>query len=401
MWRLVAILVIAGCGRLGFELEDRRKGALPDGAIDDAASDIGSPGGDPTLQLACGTSHCCLKKLDGSVSCWGSNTNGQLGDGTQVDSPVPVRVMNLNDAVSISAGNDHTCAVRAITGNNLVCWGLGNSNQLGSGTGNSLVPVVAIVSGVTSVAAGATTTCAGHANGTAHCWGYNYYANIGSGSGVLSSTPTLVPGLTDITTMTVSNFTCALRQPGGVSCWAYNEYGSVGDGRTLPGAAGEFVASPTAVVGLTDAVQISSGFYHTCVKHLGGGASCWGLGTSGQLGVGDQVTRSSPIAVTNLTDVGTISVGGYTSCALKTDGHVECWGNGNGGQIGNGGTANALVPNQVAGLTDAVQVAVGGFSACALRQAGQVVCWGSNTYGQVGNGATGGNVLTPTSVVGL
>lgn len=396
MWRLVAILVIASCGRLGF---DDRQGGSPDGALDDAASDTGSS--DVPRQLVCGTRHCCLKKLDGTVSCWGSNSAGQLGNGMQANSSAPVQVMNLDDAVSITAGSDHTCATRAISGNNLVCWGLGNSNQLGAGIGNSSVPVVAMVSDVNRVAAGSSTTCAGHENGTAHCWGYNYYANIGSGGGVLSSTPTLVPGLTDITTMTVSNFTCALRRPGGVSCWAYNEYGSVGDGRALPGAAGDFVASPTAVVGLTDVVQISSGFYHTCVKRMGGGASCWGLGTSGQLGVGDQVTRSSPIAVTSFTDVSAISVGGYTSCALKGDGHVECWGNGTNGQIGDGGMANALVPTQVLGLTDAVQVAVGGFSVCALRQTGQVVCWGSNTDGQVGNGATGGNVLTPTSVVGL
>jgi alpha-tubulin suppressor-like RCC1 family protein len=64
--------------------------------------------------------------------CWGRNSNGQLGDGTNNDTNEPVAVKSLIDVVAISAGQQHTCA---LTRDDAVhCWGFNEWGQLGDGS---------------------------------------------------------------------------------------------------------------------------------------------------------------------------------------------------------------------------------------------------------------------------
>ena len=74
------------------------------------------------------------------MSCWGRNYFGQLGNGTTIDANAPVTVVGITDAARVSAGGEHTCALRSPGG--LVCWGSNTSGQLGNGTSqSSAVPV--------------------------------------------------------------------------------------------------------------------------------------------------------------------------------------------------------------------------------------------------------------------
>ena len=76
----------------------------------------------------------------GTISCWGDNDYGELGDGTDDDSSMPVGVAGISDAVAIAAGDDHSCALRQ--GGTISCWGYNGYGQLGDGTyDDSLVPV--------------------------------------------------------------------------------------------------------------------------------------------------------------------------------------------------------------------------------------------------------------------
>ena len=68
---------------------------------------------------------------NGSVVCWGQGTNGRLGQGDTSDSSVPVPVDNIANAISVSVGRDHACAVLA-TGI-IQCWGKNNYGQVGNG----------------------------------------------------------------------------------------------------------------------------------------------------------------------------------------------------------------------------------------------------------------------------
>jgi alpha-tubulin suppressor-like RCC1 family protein len=101
-----------------------------------------------------GDDFSCALRIDGTVTCWGSNGNGRLGNGGNFSSSTPVLVKDLTDASHLTAGDDHACAVRKSGG--VSCWGYNENGQLGDGsTVNSSRPVaVAGLTGVTAFSAG-------------------------------------------------------------------------------------------------------------------------------------------------------------------------------------------------------------------------------------------------------
>src|SRR5437867_9172740 len=113
---------------------------------------------------------------------------------------------------------------------------------------------------------------------------------------------------------------CAVRR-GTVYCWGDNLYGQLGDGT------GTRSNTPVAVLGISDAVQVSAGTVHTCAVLASGTVGCWGEGARGQLGDGTSpAAQYSPVPVSGLTDAVQIDSGGDHSCALRATGAVSCWG---------------------------------------------------------------------------
>jgi alpha-tubulin suppressor-like RCC1 family protein len=99
--------------------------------------------GKTTAALSQGNSHFCAILDDGSVSCWGRNNKGQLGDGTNTNQNSPTSVdLGINKtAVSISSGLDFTCAL--LNTGEVSCWGDNSFGVFASGdTSNSNVPVI-------------------------------------------------------------------------------------------------------------------------------------------------------------------------------------------------------------------------------------------------------------------
>ncbi len=188
---------------------------------------------------------------------------------------------------------------------------------------------------------------------------------------------------------------CALLQDTTVRCWGLNDYGALGNG-TFTGTtnAGASNPTPVAVVGLTGAVAISSGGYHTCARFPNGTLQCWGLNDGdpntgarggGQLGnpaAGD--LSPTPVPVTGITTATAVTAGGFHTCALLPNGTVQCWGQNDQGQLGNGTTDPApptvaprnATPVTVSGINNAIAVSAGGWHTCALLQDGTVRCWG-------------------------
>jgi len=118
---------------------------------------------------------------EGAVVCWGSNSSGQLGDGTmEGDRRTPVAVLRLTDAVEIAMSSGHSCARRA--SGTVACWGSSRYGQLGNGTRgvDRRAPVaVSDLTDAVEIAVGGAHTCARRASGAVVCWGANHTGQIG------------------------------------------------------------------------------------------------------------------------------------------------------------------------------------------------------------------------------
>jgi alpha-tubulin suppressor-like RCC1 family protein len=298
---------------------------------------------DNVLSVTTGEGHSCALRMNGSALCWGTNRAGEFGDGeTGIDvyTPVPTPVSGLNDAVALSTGLDHTCAV--VYDGTAKCWGANANGQLGDGTlSPSLVPTpVDGLTGAVAIAAGGHFTCALTSGGQVECWGANTFGQLGIGTTADHSTPTPVPGIDDATAISVGTWTaCAVRASGSVACWGYNgSFGLLGNGTT---GAATYSANPVAVSGLTGAATV---------------------------------------AILSRSDINQGTV-----CAQRNDGTVWCWG---ARFLGDGTTNDSPVPVQVSGLHDAVSVSASSVP-CALRPDGTVDCWRDDTpYGLLGDGHT-------------
>ena len=385
--------------------------------------------------------HACALRLTGSIACWGNNTYGQLGNGTETNSSVPVEVLGITDATTIRTSGNHTCAL--LQTGTIKCWGNNEYGQLGNGTEtNSSVPVEVLgITDATTITRSGGHTCALLQTGTIKCWGDNSSGQLGNGTETNSSVPVEVLGITDPAAIAVGSwysggYTCALLQTGTIKCWGNNEYGQLGNGTETNSSV------PVEVLGITDATAIAVGGGYICALRLTGSIACWGNNTSGQLGNGTETNSSVPVEVLGITDVTTIRTSGNHTCALLQTGTIKCWGNNWSGQLGNGQStgdwndrfadelplpttteapatteasttlenqpdiqfgrdADSSVPVEVLGITNATTIATGGGYTCALLQTGTIKCWGGNSSGQLGNGQTTGSSPVPVEVLGI
>ncbi len=365
----------------------------------------------PNYDIAAGQNHTC-RLNDGKVLCWGRNLHGQLGNGESgatAHSSVPVEVEGITDAVAVGAGWEHTCIVHA-TGE-VSCWGDDSSGELGNGMTVNSVPSPVKVTGLDDaidVTAGHWHTCALRSTGAISCWGSNHDGQLGNDDmGVDSAVPVSVIGISDAVSVSANGeHTCAVHATGEVSCWGDNWQGELGGGSSADTES----SVPVKVSGVSGAVEVASGFDHNCALLESGRVSCWGHTEFGQVGNGkayiDVVLDDSFIAepgeVDSLDGATAVTAGGYFSCALHENGEVSCWGSNVQGQLGNA-TAPLLAPSPVpvAGIDDAIGVTAGGEHACVLRQGGAVSCFGLNVFGELGDGQSDLFTSEQVKVVGI
>jgi alpha-tubulin suppressor-like RCC1 family protein len=314
--------------------------------------------------LVAGESHtCALASPGGAAWCWGWNEWGQLGDGSGTDSPVPIAVSGGRSYSALAAGSLHTCAL-ASPGGAAWCWGYNGEGQLGDGSGTDS-PVPIVVSGgrsYSALAAGVSHTCAlAFPGGAAWCWGTNENAQLGDGthSDTLRLEPVAVSGGQSYSAIAAGTYhTCALASPGGAAwCWGQNYFGQLGDG------SGTDTVSlvPIAVSGGRSYSALGAGSSHSCaLASTTGILWCWGGNEYGQIGAGGSGTDIfEPVAVSSGRSYSDHGVGGSHTCALASPGGAAwCWGYNGEGQIGDGTSGeNKVYPVAVStGLNFSVSV---------------------------------------------
>ena len=299
-------------------------------------------------------------RSDGTVWTWGANGDGQLGHGDAVQRNVPAQIAELA-AIYAHAGYSHVLAIRS--DGTVISWGRNASGQIGvdgngTSTDDQLVPVeIGFPVDVVEVAGGSEHSVALGVDGRVFVWGRNTYGNLGNGT-----------------------------------------------------ADADRHFTPTAVPGITNAIDIATGRDHVLVLRSDGSVVAWGLGSSGQLGYGENTDpagedRFAPVVVvadaagTPLANVRAVTANGNTSYALVAGARLQYvgWGQNFSGQLATGETTSeewfarrAVVytpgspPTYLDEVVDLAAIGTGITHTIVMTPSGDVHSWGWNFRGSLG-----------------
>ncbi|MGD0272661.1 MAG: hypothetical protein ABSB96_02900 [Gaiellaceae bacterium] len=316
---------------------------------------------DVAVAVSAGADHSCALMKSGGIECWGGNSNGQLGDGTTENRLTPVEVKGIDDAIEVAAGEDYTCAIL-------------HSHRM-------------------------------------RCWGQNEYGELGDGTTTDRHTPVTVDGVADVRAMSLTtssyfeaNSTCALVAGGEIDCWGANSDGELGyyppeqtsgnsdsnqDGSDQGDNGVDFSLKPVAVKDITARALSDNVDEIRCAVLDTGEVACWGGDYYGYgVPVSDSTDQQDTTTATATTTTTTPAYSGNPikgisgatdvvlnddedGCVLKGDGSVECWVL----------SADEEPPKHM-DIPDATQLTYGEGETCALLSRGTLSCW-TDDFGEL------------------
>src|SRR5256886_1253722 len=282
------------------------------------------------------------------------------------------------------------------------------SSSHGSGTCSGCFTYLSALT-FAAVSAGGDS-CGITTDGRAYCWGPNGWGGLGNGTITPyagSTVPVAVAGGLTLQSVSVRRHVCAVATSGAAWCWGVNnegEFGNVGCPLTTTG--------PCAVSGGLTFNVVSVGVsHHTCGVTTDGAAYCWGLNTSGQLGIGTAHGSAAPIAVVGGLTFLTVSAGLDFTCGITTGHKAYCWGDNYAGELGDSTITGpetcyagawigcSTTPVAVAGELTFTMVSAGLGHACGITTERAAYCWGRNDEGELGDGTTTSSSI-PVKVAG-
>jgi E3 ubiquitin-protein ligase HERC3 len=389
------------------------------------------------VELSAGASFTCARFSDNTVKCWGSNQNGELGQGDtrprHTISELPAIPLPSQVLRSIRSSGGHSCV---LTGAGQVgCWGNNFEGVLGVETSGALgddpdemgVSFSFVDLGskgeCADVSVGAGHVCALLISGSLKCWGWNEDGQLGLGdrrsrgakkADLGEALPTVDVGRGRLVkgVSVGQKHTCAILDDDTLKCWGDNEFGQLGlgDTRSRGGAPVEMGdALPRVDLGSSRTVRsVAASDQHTCALLDDDSVKCWGAGFSGALGQGSSKTigtragqmgnRLLPIAVSGSSRPKQVFAAGLHSCLTFEDGALKCWGSNSYGVLGLGDHSDrGLFPVEMGAGLPAVSVGTGRkiqsiatslLHTCVLLQDSSVKCWGKGEDGALGHGDT-------------
>jgi uncharacterized repeat protein (TIGR02543 family) len=308
--------------------------------------------GETIQSVSAGTSHSLALTTNGRVYAWGRNSNRELGDGTTINKTIPTLISFPNfqsgeTIQSVSAGSSHSLALT--THGNVFSWGKNDRFQIGDGTTiNKAIPTLVSFNSlqneetINNINAGHDYSLTVTTNGRVFAWGWNALGQLGDGTDINKSVPTLIAftgfqsGETIQSVNSGYSHAIAVTTNGRVYVWGNNE------------------RRPILIVfdGLETEERIQSvsgGFSHSIAVTTNGRVYVWGDNSNRQLGDGTTTNRTIPthITFTNLQNGETIQrveAGNAHSLSLTTNGRIYVWGSNNSGRLGDGTTTNRAEP---------------------------------------------------------
>ena len=350
--------------------------------------------------------HSCTSNLSGIVNCWGDNESGQLGAGDRSANDSIVSVVGVSDAINTTINTSSSCAVKKDGA--VLCWG----KYAGEGPGYShdITPssLTGFANGFKQISLGADHLCGVSFDGSVKCIGQNEEYQIGNYNSESDFMhPATRVNLPEVAVKVSAGmrFTCAIAGVSGhIYCWGANYNGQLGNG-----APGGNTAVPNMVVGIEGAVDVSTGYFHSCAVSSDGGVWCWGanfeihyddgnptfrrfIGIFGSPDYSYKIDpneddRHVPVGVAGISNATKVSCGGYHTCVVLSDGNLVCWGSNNYGQLGDR-THYSKPEREYVEFPDGPVVDVQAYTyhTCAKNLKGDVYCWGLNNRGQLGDG---------------
>jgi hypothetical protein len=342
-----------------------------------------------TGAIAAGFLHSLALTPDGIVRAWGQGTEGQLGQGTVLNSSSPL--VALTDAVAIAAGHRLSLAIKR--DHTLWSWGRVIADQL--------TPVqVPGLSNVCAAAGGYTHALALTCTGEVWAWGTNASGELGDGTTTQRATPVRVPGLSGVTSIAAGEgFSLAVQVDaaghGFVWAWGANAQGQFGDGSTT----GRSI--PVRITTLDGAVQVAAGQAFGLARMADGSVRAWGANEAGQLGNGSTVSSLTPMVVPTLAGIRTISAGTMHGLAVDRDGRAWGWGYNDQRQLGVdpewiAGLGGMLAPQLLTKVPATLALAGGWSHTLAVRADGTL--WAAGSGYATGSAAPAGPFVAVSGV---